>query len=144
MIDQLLSSVSKELLPKLGEYGLSGPQANKAVDLAKSSVFDVFKKEAAGGDITNILNLFNGKQQISSSPLVGNLINTYAGELFAKLGVEKKTADSIAKFAIPFIMQMIDKKTPASGVPQSDLLSMLGKGGGILGQLGQLGKLFRS
>lgn len=145
MLDQILSSVKGELSAKMSEFGLPADKADDAVAIAKDDVLDVFKKEATGGNMSSILNLFNGKQSIGSSSLVSTLVTQYGGSLISKLGLNPSTANTIAQFAIPFIMNKMNDDTPKEGIGESGLMKMIG--GGIMDNLGdslkgKLGGLF--
>ncbi|MEL7001120.1 MAG: hypothetical protein AAFN93_00135 [Bacteroidota bacterium] len=145
MLDQILSSVKGELSSKMTELGLPSDKADDAVAIAKDDVLDVFKKEATGGNMAGILNLFNGKESIGSSSLVSSLVTQYGGSLISKLGLNPTTANMIAKFSIPFIMNKINDDSPDDGIGESGLAKMIG--GGIMDSLGdslkdKLGGLF--
>ena len=145
MLDSIINAAKAELGKKLSENGVADNQLDGVLGLAKDTVLSNFKSSAKDGDIGSILSLFNGKQSIQGSPLVNNLIGDYAGKLVSRMGFSESAGKSIAGIAIPFIMNMINKNTPDSGLPGNDLSSLLGSGsmGGIKDNLmGKLGKLF--
>ena len=141
MLESIIQSSKIELGKKLAENGVASNQMEDVFGLAKDSILSNFKSSETGGDLDGILNMFNGKQSISGSPLVKNIISDYAGQLISKLGFSKTTAKSIAGIAIPFIMNMINKETPDTGIPDNDLLSMLGSSAVAGGKNSVLGKL---
>ena len=141
MLESIIQSSKIELGKKLAENGVASNQMEDVFGLAKDSILSNFKSSATGGDLDGILNLFNGKQSISGSPLVKNIISDYAGQLISKLGFSTNTAKSISSIAIPFIMNMINKETPDAGIPDNDLLSMLGSSAFAGGKNNVLGKL---
>jgi hypothetical protein len=126
MLESIINSAKAELGKKLTENGVADSQMDDVLGLAKESVLDNFKSSAGGGDLNGILNLFNGKQSIQSSSLVNNIVGDYASRLISKLGFSNSTANSIANIAIPFIMNMINKKTPDKGLGDNDLSELLG------------------
>ncbi len=145
MLDSIIKSAKAELGTKLSSYGVADNQLDGVLGLAKDTVLGNFKSSAVDGDIGSVLNLFNGKQSIQNSSFVQNMVGDYAGKLVSKMGFSPSAGKSIAGIAIPFIMNMINKKTPDSGLPGNDLSSLLGGSlsGGIKDNLmGKLGKLF--
>jgi len=145
MLDSIIKSAKAELGTKLSAYGVADNQLDGVLGLAKDTVLGNFKSSAVDGDIGSVLNLFNGKQSIQNSSFVQNMVGDYAGKLVSKMGFSPSAGKSIAAIAIPFIMNMINRKTPDSGLPGNDLSSLLGGSlaGGIKDNLmGKLGKLF--
>ena len=145
MLESIIQSSRIELGKELAKNGVESNQMEDVFGLAKDSILSKFKSSATGDNLDGILNLFNGKQSISGSPLVKNIISDYSGRLISNLGFPANTAKSISEIAIPFILNMINKNTPDSGIPDNDLLSMLGSSafsGGKNSVLGKLKNLF--
>ena len=145
MLDSIINAAKAELGEKLSENGVADNQLDGVLGLAKDTVLSNFKSSATDGDIGSILSLFNGKQSIQGSSMVTNIIGDYAGKLVSKMGFSESAGKSVAGIAIPYIMNMINKQTPESGLPGNDLSSLLGGDvmGGIKDNLmGKLGKLF--
>ena len=145
MLDSIINAAKAELGKKLSENGVEDNQLDVVLGLAKDTVLDNFKSSATDGNIGSVLSLFNGKQSIQGSSMVTNIIGDYAGKLVSKMGFSESAGKSIAGIAIPFILNMINKQTPASGLPGNDLSALMASGmmGGIKDNLmGKLGKLF--
>mgnify|MGYP003572144430 CR=1 FL=1 len=144
MLESIINSTKVELGKKLSENGISEDQLDSVIGLAQNTVMDNFRSYASSGDLNDILSLFNGKQSIQASSSVNNIIADYAGQLIAKLGFNESTAKSVAGIAIPFIMKMINKQTPDTGLDDKDINSLLGSTGlddvqnGILGKFKNL------
>ncbi len=141
MLESIMQSTKVELGKKLTQNGVNSNQMDDVFGLAQDTILNNFKSSATKGDLDGILNLFNGKQSIQSSSMVKNIIGDYAGQLISKLGFSQSTANTIAGLAIPFIMNMINKKTPESGLAENDLISMLGSSAFTGGKNSVLGKL---
>lgn len=145
MLDSIIKSAKAELGQKLSENGVKDNQLDGVLGLAKDTVLSNFKSSATDGGIGSVLSLFNGKQSIQGSSMVTNIIGDYAGKLVSNMGFSESSGKSIAGIAIPFIMNMINKKTPESGLPGNDLSALLGgdvMGGAKDNLMGKLGKLF--
>ena len=134
MLDQILSTIKGELAPKLEEMGLPTGKSEEAIGLAKDDILDVFQKETTDGNMSGILNLFNGKQDIGSSSIVKNVVSNFGGSLISKLDINPSVANSIAQFAIPFIMSKVNSSTPSEGIDKGDLTKMIG--GSVMDKLG--------
>jgi len=144
MLESIINSTKVELGKILSENGITEDQLDSVIGLAQNTVMDNFRSYASSGDLNDILSLFNGKQSIQASSSVNNIIADYAGQLIAKLGFNESTAKSVAGIAIPFIMKMINKQTPDTGLDDKDINSLLGSTGlddvqnGILGKFKNL------
>lgn len=128
MFDSIVSSLKDQLLDKAGDFGLTGETAEKAVNVAQDSVINSVVSESTSGGIGGILDLFNGKQAVGSSSFVNNLVANYASDLIEKVGVSPQTADMVAKFAVPFIMNKINDNTPDDGVDEGGFMDIIKQG----------------
>ena len=145
MLDSIIKAAKAGIGQQLSENGVAPNQMDGVLALAKDTVLGDFKSAAKKGDIGSVLNLFNGNQSIQGNSFVNNIISDYAGKLVSKMGFSASAGKAIAGIAIPFIMNLINDKTPKSGLPGNDLSALLGNSvlGGVKGNLmGKLGKLF--
>ncbi len=127
MLDTLLKNLDiTELSGQLASLGVPAEKTGDALELAKGSIADTFKSQATGGDLGGMLDLFNGKQNIGSSSLVGDLIGNYAGQLAGKLGISPDIAKSVSQMLIPTLLSSIDNNTPSSGLTDEMLKGVLG------------------
>ena len=141
MIESIIQSTKIELGKELSKNGVKSNQMDDVLGVAQDTILKKFKSSATGGDLDGILNLFNGKQSITGSPLVKSVINDYAFQLISKLGFSKSMSKTVANTVIPFIMNLINKKTPDTGLNNNDLISMLGSSAFTGGKNSVLGKL---
>ena len=158
MLDQLISAAKEELGDRLlGEGGLKENQLEPAGEAMQTSVLDTLKDQALGGNMSGIMDLFNGKSNADmSNPIVSGLTKNMLGGLMEKVGIQEKQADMIVGFAVPFLMSKFSSKETGEAADAGDLMSLIGLdgddaiggllknlGGGSAGDLlGGLSKLF--
>jgi len=149
MFDSILNSAKGELLSQLGsQFNLNPDQAGKTVDVAKKSVTDGLLKEVTSGNVSGLVNLFNGKSPAAGNPIVNGIAQQTVTSLVQKVGLNQQMASTVSNFVVPFIVSKISG-SKQGGFDAGDLTSMLGGGvgdkiksafGGDVG--GALGKLF--
>lgn len=129
MIDKLVNLAKQSLGSKLNsDAGLNENQVEQTMDVAKESVFDGLKKEALGGNISGILNLFNGKEKpTQSNPIVTTISNMFVSKAVEKLGFGADKARLISGMVIPFIMEKFSSKDQTGEAKdEAGLMNMLG------------------
>ncbi len=145
MLNEFLKTVKGGLGEQL--MGTAGIEAGK-LDSVTNVVTDTFKdglmEKFSGGDLSAITGLLG--QGGSSSPFAGTLVNSVIGNLSSKVGLPKEISSTVAKMAVPFIINKFsgfasDKgKNSEDGI--GDLLGDLVKGSVKDKLLGGLGKKF--
>lgn len=132
MLEQIISSLKGELLQKFtgGEQGIAEDKVDDAVGLAKDNMMETVKDEAGRGNINGLLDLFKDKQNVAGNPVVSHMITKYAGDLGSKLGLEPNMAQTIANFAIPFLLKRLMGKAEEQGMNQQSIMAILGGGMG--------------
>lgn len=150
MLDSILNSAKGELLNQLGsKFNLNPDQAGKTVDAAKKSVTDGLLKEVTSGNVSGLVNLFNGKSSVTGNPIVNGIAQQLVTSLVQKVGLNQQMAGTVSNFIVPFIVSKISGSKQGGGFGADDITSMLGGGvgekiksalGGDVG--GALGKLF--
>ena len=147
MLENIINSVKGQLTGDLqNKFNLNPTQAEQSVDLAKEQIETGLQKEAAGGDVSGIMNLLKGGQAAAAShPAVSDMVNNYVQALSTKLGIPAGVASQIGPHVIQFIMEKLSGKVNSGEVKQTDLMGMLGGLGGKLpGGLGdKLGGMFK-
>lgn len=128
MLDQIINIGKNMLGDKLkGEFNLNENQVDESMVLAKESVHEGLKKEALGGNLGQIMSLFNGQSSATSSnPIVSSIINIFAGKLGSKMGLSSAISSQLANMAIPFIMSKFADKETGTAENEAGLMSMLG------------------
>jgi hypothetical protein len=157
MLDQLLAFGKDQLVGQLQQAGLQQNQAGAAIDVTQDSLTNSLISQVAGGNVGQIMSLFNGSASpTASNPVVSSMIGNLAGDLAAKVGINPQTAQTAANIIVPFIMQKFASKESGTAANESDLLDKLGISGndaiaGIAksflgdnagGLLGGIGKMF--
>lgn len=126
MIQQIISSLKGELSQKLvTDYGLSEDKVDDALSLAEQDIIETIKEEVGRGNLNGLFAILQQKEQVASNPIVTHMIRKYAGDLGAKLGLDPTKADSIANFAIPFILRKFQDISQEKGLDLGSLMSML-------------------
>ncbi len=147
MLDQILSALTQQALPKLmQEHGLTQQQAQASIASATGSV-----GQALGGNhgfsMETLLNLFSNSENSSqANALLGHLGNTMTSNLTGQAGLSPQQASSVQSTLLPMITNLLASQVGGqSGNLQGLLGSLMGGGGGGLGGIahGMLGKLFQ-
>jgi len=126
MLNQLLKSLSGELVDKLGsELNVDQDKIQDSISLAGDNISSGLMGAIGDGNIGSILNLFQGKESVGSSSLVSGIINNYAGDLLSKLGLPEGIANKVSKFAIPFIMEKFVGEAKEKGVNDEEGITNL-------------------
>ena len=146
MFNEFLKSIKGGLADQLS--------ANSEIDSGKLSgvtdvVTDTFKDgmldKVKSGQLNDIVGLL-GADDGATSSFAGSLTNNLVGNLISKMGLSKNVSSTIAKIAIPFILEKFGAfakskgKTDENGI--SDLLGDVLKGSVKDKLLGGLGKKF--
>lgn len=145
MLDQFLKTVQGGLVKQLA--GNTEVDKGKLDGVAKV-VTDTFKTgladKASSGNVNDIVGLL-GKGG-SSSPFAGSLVNNVVANLVSKLGLPKGVSDSLARVAVPFIIDQFSSFTSAKGKSNAegiqDIMGELLKGSLKDKLIGGLGKKF--
>lgn len=144
MIDQLINMGKQQLGASLKQnQNLNDQQVDQTFDIAKSTFTDGLKNQAMSGNISQLTNLFNGKES-NSSFLTNDITKKFVAQLAPKLGISPDKAGSIANMVIPFLVSKFASKETGTADNDGGLMGMLGMdSGNMLGGLGKkLGGLF--
>jgi len=128
MIDQLIQQ-GKEMLGTelMQKAGLSETQLGSALDVTKSSVFDGLKTAALGGQLTDLMSMFNGQSPVDqTNPIVANIIGNSVSGLIQHTGIDATQAGTVAQTLVPFVMSKLGNKETGVAENEGALLNMLG------------------
>jgi hypothetical protein len=145
MIDQLINMAKQQLSGTLKQqHQLNDSQVNETFNVAEHSMMDGIKNLAATGNLSQITNIFNGKDT-NTSFLTNDVTKNFIGQLAAKIGVSPEKASSIAATVIPFLINKFSSKETGTVENEGGLMDMIGLGSGNpLSEIsGKLGGLFR-
>lgn len=109
--------------------GLNQQQAQDSVEMAGESTREVLTNEAKQGNIQQIVDLFGKrKPSNSSNPITDKIGGSLVSKLTNRLGLSKETATTVEHMVVPFILDVLNKRTGGSGSAPSaqNILSMFG------------------
>lgn len=141
MLEQLLSMV-KEMGQ---EQVINNPEVPNEMNetvmaSASESVLGVLQQAVAGGNMQSLMQMFQGKsdEEVMANPLVQQAQSGFLDTITSKLGIDSKTASSLAATFIPMIINNLVKRTNStapedSGFSLEALIGSFTKGGGQQG-----------
>lgn len=151
MLDKLIEIGKQQLGGQLKqEVDFNDEQVDKTMYVAKDSITDGLKEQVLNGNVSGVMNLFNGKSSATTSnPIVSGIVDKFAANLMTKLGVGPGTAQKVTQMVIPFLMSKFSSPSETGEAKdESSLMSMIGldkdnaissflgkKGGDLLGGL---------
>ena len=145
MIDDIINTVKDQIGGDLMEkFGLDAGQKDKALDIAKETISDTVSKEAMGGGLSGIMNLFSSNDNDNDgNSMLDSIKGALSSQFSDKLGVDTEKSGGITSMIMDKVVGMFGDKL-GSSFEIGDLLGMIGggKSGGIGGMLGKLGGLF--
>ncbi|MBK6834392.1 MAG: DUF937 domain-containing protein [Bacteroidetes bacterium] len=138
MFDNLLKLVTENASDAIiNNNAIPNEKNNEAINLTSNSIFDTLKSQASGGNMNDILSMFNS----GSSSSVNNAISSNVVQsLSSKLNIEPQQAQSVANTLIPQVMNQLVKKTNDPSDSSFDLKDIMGSLGGNMGGLDSLFK----
>lgn len=145
MIDDIINTVKDQIGGDLMEkFGLDAGQKDKALDITKETISDTVSKEAMGGGLSGIMNLFSSNDNDDDgNSMLDSIKDALSSQFSDKLGVDTDKSGGITSMIMDKVVGMFGDKL-GSNFEIGDLLGMIGggKSDGIGGMLGKLGGLF--
>jgi uncharacterized protein YidB (DUF937 family) len=160
MLDQLTKLVEQHAGKAIVQNdAVPNQNNNAAIQEVANQIFNGLKTQVAQGNVQQVVSMFKGQnaQNVSSNPLVSNLINQVSSSLAQKFGMSPQAAQNIAQSLLPTVMNSFVQKTNDPNNNEFDLQNMMqgftgnskfdvssvvnqigGKAGGITGALGKL------
>lgn len=84
----------------------------EVVKEASASIEDSLKKSLAGGNVSEVANLFNGTSEtVTSSPVTQQATGSFIEKLQNRFGINFKEATSMANNLIPNVLKKLVNKT---------------------------------
>jgi len=147
MFENLLNLVSEHA----GDAIINNPaipneQNEDAIASAHSSIMDVLQDKIQNGGLENIMSMFQGQGNDSSSQnggMIQDIVSKYAGTLGSKFGLDEQTAQNTAQSLIPQVMSAFQSKTADpndNSFNAQDIISQFTGGSGIGSMLGNMFK----
>ncbi len=160
MLDQLIKLVEQNAGDAIIRNKAIPDQHNSAaIQTVAQQILSGLQSHASKGNLTQVAGLFQGgTQNLTSNPIVSQLITSVAGTVASKFGISQQAAQSMASSLLPTVMNQFVKKTndpkddsfdltnimkSVSGNSNLDVASILGKvtGGNSQNPLGDLGNM---
>ena len=144
MLNSIVKNIAPEVLSAVTEkFGLNQEMGNKAVDTTKDSLQEGVSNEISKGNLEGLLAMFNNRAE--TNPTFQSLASKLSGDYTQKLGLTPDLATQISHYVLPLVLTKISSML--GGKVDKDSLSkalasggLLGKGGDLLGGLGNIFK----
>lgn len=112
---------------------------DEAVQDVSQNIVGGLQDQVSGGNIQQMLSMFNGGATSGGNPMVSQLISRVAGSLGSKFGVSPQVATQIASSILPRVLNQFVNKTKDPNDNDFDLQDVMGKlGGGSNANIGDL------
>lgn len=113
-----------------------------AINTTGNSIMNSLGNQAQGGNMSQLLEMFQSGNTQQSNPVVNNVTKNVAGDLAQKFNLNSSQASGIAEQLIPVVMNQLVKKTNDPNDNSIDMNSVIGSltNGGIGNMLGGLFK----
>ncbi len=134
MLDNLLDGLKDNFVGAIADKaGLGMEQAEQAFPIAKESITSGLMEQVTGGNIGNILGMFNSGGSMTSNSLFGNIKQQFMKGIMTKLGVPESIAGLAAGAGLENLLGGLGNslKGDDGEVSESSLMDKLGLGGGL-------------
>lgn len=118
------------------KIGLNPVQIEESVFLAGESTLEVLSTEAKAGNIDQIISLFRGKHESSTShPLSEKIESVLVEKLKNRQGLSTGVAQEVHHTTVPYIMSQLKARMLEGGTaPSSESLNAVFGGPGVLSE----------
>lgn len=109
--------------------GVSGPDANKSIDLAGESIREVLSREAKQGNIQPIMELFRSRNPANSgNPLMQQITSNLDDKLVNQLNLPLDKAKGVESITLPYLINLLNQETGGTDTPPNleNLTNLLG------------------
>lgn len=97
--------------------GINPVQAENAVQLAGESSRDVLIQEARDGNVDDIISLFKGEDETSTShPIAMKISEQLHGKLVTDLGLPPEDAREVEHATVPYFLKLVDARLSGDAV----------------------------
>lgn len=113
-----------------------------AISQTATGIMDALKSQIASGKGADVAGLLSSSGNISSNPMVANIVQSVAGGLMSKFGLDATAANGIVSSMVPNILNSLTKKTNDPNDKSFDLQGILSSvGGGNIDVAGLIGQV---
>src|SRR5258706_14872579 len=106
MLDQLIQLVEQQAGSTIvNNSAIPDQHNNAAIKEVAQQIFNGLQNHATSGNLSQLTSLFQGgTSNISSNPMVSQLISSVAGSFASKFGVSSQAAQSMASNLVASVM----------------------------------------
>lgn len=143
MFDQLLDLVKQNAGSAIiNNPAIPNEHNDDAINTTGNSIMNSLGNQAQGGNMSQLLEMFQSGNTQQSNPVVNKVTKNVAGDLAQKFNLNSSQASGIAEQLIPAVMNQLVKKTNDPNDNSIDMNSVIGSltNGGIGNMLGGLFK----
>jgi hypothetical protein len=127
MLDQIIQYAKDQLGDQVkGQHGLDDNQQSEVFSIAQSSLFESIKGQITGGNLNQIMEMFNGKTDADNGAVSGQMTNSVVQGLMDKLGFDNAKAGGIAQSVIPAILNRFTSPDSGNASDAGDLIKKFG------------------
>ncbi len=142
MLDQIINFAKDQLGDQFKtDNNLDDNQQAEVFSTAQSSIMDTIKNQIGGGNLSGLMNLFNGQDDANpqANPIAGQAQQNVVTSLMDKLGLDEGKASGIASQIIPAVMQRFSSPETGTAENPMDLVKKIGLDGdsGIADMIGK-------
>lgn len=130
MLDSILDQLKGQLGPEIMEkFGLNESKKDQVFSVAKDTITNGVKKEATGGGLDGLLNMFSkGDNNDSGNAMQSKLGGDLISNLTSKLGIDADKAGGIKDMIMSQVTKLMGDK--GGNFDLSSLMAMVTGGGG--------------
>src|SRR5438128_1629716 len=113
MLDQLIQLVEQHAGSAIvNNSAIPNQHNNAAIKEVAQQIFNGLQTHASSGNLSQLTSLFQGGgSNISSNPIVSQLVSSVANSVASKFGVSSQAAQSMASNLLPTVMNQLVSKT---------------------------------
>ncbi|MFM9984018.1 MAG: hypothetical protein ACKVOK_02210 [Flavobacteriales bacterium] len=132
MLDQILNFVKEQTANNVtADHGLDEQQKDGVFEVAQNSVTDSLKGQAMSGNLSGLMDLFNGNADTdhNSNPVAGGMMQNLVSGLMNKFGFDESKAGGIANQIVPAIVKRFASPETGNATDAGDLVKKIGLDG---------------
>jgi len=136
MFDNLLDLVKQNAGSAIiNNAAIPNQHNDDAINTATNSIMNTFTQQASGGNMNQILNMFQ-QGATQNNPVVNCVQQNVSGDLAKKFNLNSNQANGIAQQLIPQVLNQLVQKTNDPKDSSFDINGIMGAIGGNSGGLG--------
>jgi hypothetical protein len=136
MFDNLLDLVKQNAGSAIiNNAAIPNQHNDDAINTATNSIMNSFAQQASGGNMNQILNMFQ-QGATQNNPVVNSVQQNVSGDLAKKFNLNSNQANGIAQQLIPQVLNQLVQKTNDPKDSSFDINGIMGAIGGNSGGLG--------